>query len=352
MQTIKDRLENLLGVEPLIALSLLGLVLFGVFRVLLRDLSASRQQMLKDLFREGLGTYFVFLIFWTGSWLIQEEFQGLSSFYVYPAMAAVIFGAMVAIRLTKILVFEFLFFKSRAVGVPVLLVNLVTLVFSIFIAAWISTSIFGVRWAPLLATSALVSVVLGLALQDTLGNLFAGVALQFDKPYEIGDWIEVHGPGGEVFVGEVHEITWRATILYGVYDEILTLPNRLVAQSDVSNFSARKRPIFRGLSIWVDPASDPETVKKILRQVLRATPGVIQELEPLIMLRDITEKGALYRLFYPIVHYSRQYLIVDEILMRAVAGFREAGIETSRLRLDPKDTRHSESPTPPRPSET
>ncbi|NDF13917.1 hypothetical protein EB061_01150, partial [bacterium] len=330
METIQSRLENLLGFEPLIVLTVLALILFGVHRILLRDLNVSRQKMLQDLFVGGIGTYVVFLFLWGASWLIREEFPAFAPFYVYFGMAAVVFGAMVSIRLAKILVFEFLFFKSRTVGVPVLLVNLVTLVFSIFLAAWISTSIFGVRWAPLLATSALVSVVLGLALQDTLGNLFAGVALQFDKPYEIGDWIEVHGPGGELFVGEVHEITWRATILYGMFDEVLTLPNRLVAQSDVSNFSARKRPIFRGLSITVDPAADPEEVKKVLRQVLRETPGVIQELESLVMLRDITEKGAVFRLFYPIVHYSQQFLIVDEILMRAKAGFQRAGIETSR----------------------
>jgi small-conductance mechanosensitive channel len=346
METIQDRLENLLGFEPLVVLSVLALVLFGVFRILLRDLSASRQRMLKDLFREGLGTWLVFLALWTGCRLIEEEFRGLAPFYVYLGMAAVVFGAMVAIRLTKIAVFEYLFFKSRTVGVPVLLVNLVTLVFSIFIAAWISTSVFGVRWAPLLATSALVSVVLGLALQDTLGNLFAGVALQFDKPYEIGDWIEVHGPGGEVFVGEVHEITWRATILFGMYDEVLTLPNRLVAQSDVSNYSARKKPIFRGLSITVDPSADPESVKAVLRQVLRETRGVIQELESLVMLRDITEKGAVFRLFYPIVHYSQQFLIVDEILMRAKSGFKKAGIETSRLRVEsvrPEESRDGAS---------
>jgi small-conductance mechanosensitive channel len=249
-------------------------------------------------------------------------------------MAAAAFGALVLVRTTKILVFEYLFYKSMTAGVPVLLVNLVTLVFSIFIAAWLSTSVFGIRWAPLLATSALVSVVLGLALQDTLGNLFAGVALQFDKPYEIGDWIEVHGSNGEVFVGEVHEITWRATILFGFFDEVLTLPNRLVAQSDVSNYSARKKPIHRGLNLTLDPGADETKVKEILHRVLRETPGVLQDLPHLVMLREITERGALYRLFYPIVHYNQQYIIVDDILMRAQNELKKAGIQTSRLRVE------------------
>jgi small-conductance mechanosensitive channel len=106
-----------------------------------------------------------------------------------------------------------------------------------------------------------------------------------------------------------------------------------VAQSDVSNYSARKKPIFRGLNVTLDPEADEERVKDILHQVLRETPGVLQDLQHLVMLRELTEKGAVYRLFYPIDHFSRQYLIVDDILMRAQARLKNAGIKSSRLRV-------------------
>jgi hypothetical protein len=334
METVKERLIELLGIEPLVVLLVLGGISYLAYRVLLRKLSQARHANLTKLFRELAGNYGLFLFLWSFQFLILKRFDFLDQFYNYVAIAAVVSGALVLIRIVKIAVFEYLFYKSMTAGVPVLLVNLVTLVFSIFIGAWLSTSVFGVRWAPLLATSALVSVVLGLALQDTLGNLFAGVALQFDKPYEIGDWIEVHGANGELFVGEVHEITWRATILFGFFDEVLTLPNRLVAQSDVANYSARKKPIFRGLNVILDAAADEEVVKGIFKKVLKETPGVIQDLEHLVMLRELNEKGALYRLFYPIVHYNRQYLIVDEILMRSQAELKSAGIGISKLRVE------------------
>ncbi len=334
MESVKERLQDLLGFEPLIVLTLLGAIAYFIYRTLLRKVNPSRHQMIRNLFGELTSSYLIFAAFWIFQFLIQNQLQFLERFYSYVGMAAAAFGALVLVRTTKILVFEYLFYKSMTAGVPVLLVNLVTLVFSIFIAAWLSTSVFGIRWAPLLATSALVSVVLGLALQDTLGNLFAGVALQFDKPYEIGDWIEVHGSNGEVFVGEVHEITWRATILFGFFDEVLTLPNRLVAQSDVSNYSARKKPIHRGLNLTLDPGADETKVKEILHRVLRETPGVLQDLPHLVMLREITERGALYRLFYPIVHYNQQYIIVDDILMRAQSELKKAGIQTSRLRVE------------------
>ncbi len=332
---MSERLANLLGLEPLIALTVLGLGVYFIYKILLRDAKKSRHDTLKRLLRELFLTYSMFALVWIVQYGIFHQLTYLMTFYNYFGTAAVILGALVFVRSIKILVFEYLFLSSMTAGVPVLLVNLVTLILSIFIAAWLSTAVFGVRWAPLLATSAIVSVVLGLALQDTLGNLFAGVALQFDKPYEIGDWIEVRGSGSsEPFVGEVFEITWRATTLYGVYDELITLPNRTVAQSEISNYSARKKPICRGLTVILDASADEAQVKAVFHKVLRETPGILQDQEHLVMLRDLTEKGAHWRLFYPIAHYSKQFTIIDEILMRSQSEFKKLGIQIARLRVE------------------
>jgi small-conductance mechanosensitive channel len=342
--TLHDRLIGLLGIEPLISLSLLSIGVYLFYRFFLKGLNSERHFNLKKQFRELLITYLIFTLAWATQFLAQREGSVLVPFFDYFGIATVLLGAIVFVRAIKILVNEYLFLNSMTAGVPVLLVNLVTLIISIFIAAWLSTSVFGVRWAPLLATSAIVSVVLGLALQETLGNLFAGVALQFDKPYEIGDWIELETGTGERIVGEVYEITWRATILYGVYEEVIVLPNRLVAQSEVANFSARKKPIYRGLNVVLDTDADEVQVKRILHQVLKDTDGVIQSQTHYVMLRELTEKGSLYRLFYPIVHYSRQYLIVDEILMKSQAEFKKANIAVTRLRVSVETSKHPSDP--------
>ena len=331
--TIHDRLVVLLGIDAFIALTLLSVGAYFFYKVFLRGLSSERHDILRLQLKELLLNYLTLVVLWAIQFLIQKQFSFLGPFFNYMGIATVLFGALVFVRATKILVKGYLFLGSMTAGVPILIVNIVTLIISIFIAAWLSTSVFGVRWAPLLATSAIVSVVLGLALQETLGNLFAGVALQFDKPYEIGDWIELSTGSSEKIAGEVYEISWRATILYGLFYEVITLPNRLVAQSEVSNFSARKKAIYRGLNIVLDSDADEEQIKSILREVLRETKGVLQHLEHYVMLRDLTEKGALYRLFYPIVHYSKQYLIVDEILMKAQDRFKAAGIQVSRLQV-------------------
>src|SRR5262249_25507055 len=144
----------------------------------------------------------------------------------------------------RILLFEYLFLSHMRAGVPLLLVNLFTLLLTLVMGGWLCTAIFDVKLGPLLATSAIFSVVLGLALQDTLGKRFAGVAMQFDKPYEIGDWIEIM-LNGQKWVGQVQEISWRATVMVGISDEHISVPNRLMGQTQISNFATTKRPIWR-----------------------------------------------------------------------------------------------------------
>ena len=338
MDTMRDRLLVWMGLEPLIVISVMVVVASIIYKFFLKNVNQERHENLKQLFRELYLTHLLFIATWILQSAVHRGVIPLDDFFRYFGLATILFGALTLIRVIKIFVFEYLFINSMKAGVPVLLVNLVTLVFSIFIVAWLSTSILGVRWAPLLATSAFLSVVMGLALQETLGNLFAGVALQFDKPYEIGDWIEVNNPtNSAVFIGEVHEITWRATTLYGFMDEVIIVPNRLVAQAQVSNFSARRKPIYRAISIYMDTDANDERIKVILQKALKEAKGVLQHLNHYVMLRDITEKGAHWRVSYPVVSFSQQYFVVDEILMRAQAEFKKAGVQVARLRVDARN---------------
>ena len=84
----------------------------------------------------------------------------------------------------------------------------------------------------LLTTSAVGAVVVGFALQDTLGNLFAGLAIQIEKPFRVGHWIQVGDREGQV-----QEITWRATKLRTKAGEFLIVPNSVISKEPVLNYS-------------------------------------------------------------------------------------------------------------------
>ena len=84
--------------------------------------------------------------------------------------------------------------------------------------------------------SVLTTAVLGLALQDTLGNVMAGLALQLERDFEIGDWINV-GDHGSPIVGRVREVRWRATTIITKNGDLMLIPNSAITRAMITNFT-------------------------------------------------------------------------------------------------------------------
>ena len=116
---------------------------------------------------------------------------------------------------------------------------------------------FGVDVAALVATSAALSIVLGLALQETLANLFAGLALMLERPFEPGDWIQM----GDL-IGQVQQVSWRAVRLKLIRQEdYLVVPNSVVAKSEIVNMS-QPRPVHgHAIEISAPYAEPPDRVR-------------------------------------------------------------------------------------------
>lgn len=234
-----------LQLEPVLILLSMAVGAWFIYKILLKNVNAERHRNLRGHFQNLLGhiaiTASLYGIYEGLLWyreLIGAP-AGFDRLIVYVGTVTVLWGCVVFIKISRIMAFEYLFLGSMKAGVPLLLVNMFTLILSAIVFGWVLAKIFDVNLTPLLATSAIFSIVLGLALQDTLGNLFAGIAMQFDKPFELGDWIEVKG-GGDRIVGQVHEISWRATVLLAITDELITIPNRNLAQWQILNFADRK----------------------------------------------------------------------------------------------------------------
>ncbi len=334
-----DRVDAILQLDPLLALVGLALASFLVYRLLLRKASPHRHTNLKRLFVNLLGHTALFLTLYLSYLGLRqaaiEPPESLNRITSYLGLLAIISGATVFVKTTRILVFEYLFLGHMREGVPLLLVNLSTLLMSMLIAAWIATEIFAIQLAPLLATSAVLSLVLGLALQDTLGNLFAGVAMQFDKPYGIGDWIEVSS-GTATWTGQVFEISWRATVLVGFGEELITIPNRVIAQAEISNFSLKTRPVLRRQIFRIAPEADSVRVKKALMDAIRRVDAVVAHPAPMVLVTETHESWIPYKLIYYVDDFGAQYLLADQIIDEVRAELKKEGIAlaTNRIQIN------------------
>lgn len=322
-----EKIELIVSPEPLAVIFFISLFSWLFYKFFLKSLSPERHENLKGQFSNltlHLATLMILSAIYTvGSTL---EFSGPMKVVVtYLGLLALFWAAVVFVKTARIIAFEYLFLGSMKVGVPLLLVNLFTLILSLVLFAWAATDIFGFQISSVIATSAIVSVVLGLALQETLGNLFAGVALQFDKPYEIGDWIEVLS-SGQKMVGQVQEISWRATILIGFAEEVITIPNRSISMATINNFSSSEKPIIRSQFFRLSYDADIPRTKELLEKVALSNEFVLKSPKPICLLMNTAESWVEMKLIYFIQDYGLQYSIGDKILTQALKDLREQNI--------------------------
>jgi small-conductance mechanosensitive channel len=166
-------LYGLIDLEPFILLGCLIAITWVFYKSFLREASEERHRAIRGHFRTLLRHYvflsslFLVFIFMQTS---EAQIGNLAKTTPYVALVAFVWGNFVFVKTARLILLQYLFLGSMKHGVPLLLVNIFSLVLSIVLFFWGINHIFGLEVGPLLATSAAASVILGLALQDTLGS--------------------------------------------------------------------------------------------------------------------------------------------------------------------------------------
>jgi len=174
----------------------------------------------------------------------------------------------------------------------------------------------------LLTTSAVGAVVIGFALQDTLGNAFSGLAIQIEKPFHVGHWVKV----GD-FEGRVHEVTWRATKLRTKTGNLVVLPNNLVSKEAVTNYSEPALPTRHEIEVGATYLRSPGEVKAALTEALGQAPLVLAEPAPEVLLVDFGASAIHYRVRFWIADYGRDEAARDQVRSAIYYAFHRQGIE-------------------------
>ena len=132
--------------------------------------------------------------------------------------------------------------------------------------------VFGLPLQGIVATSGVLAIVLGLALQNTLGDVFSGLSLSVEKPYDVGDLVWLEG-GVE---GEVIQINWRSTHLRNGQNDVVIIPHSSMAKMRIQNHSALSTRYNGSLTVAVDSRNEPEYVTEILVQSAMACPAILE----------------------------------------------------------------------------
>ncbi|MEW5743615.1 MAG: mechanosensitive ion channel family protein [Myxococcota bacterium] len=174
----------------------------------------------------------------------------------------------------------------------------------------------------LIGTSAVLSLVLGLALQDTLGNLFAGLSLQLERPFQVGDFIRV----GE-HEGRVVQVSWRSTRIETFRAEAITLPNNVVAKEHLINLSRGGEPVALEVTIGASYAAAPNFVKAEVLETLREAPTVLNEPAPVVAVTAFGDSAVTYLIRFFVKDYATGLRARDQVLSQLWYRFGRDGIE-------------------------
>lgn len=181
----------------------------------------------------------------------------------------------------------------------------------------------------MLATSGVAAVVLGLALQSTLADLFSGLALNFERPFGAGEWIGIQG-GPE---GQIIEINWRATRLMTPGGDMVVIPNSNIAKAVVSNHSRLNHHHLVALSIPFPQTASPDKINEIVLSSAAAVPMVLKAPAPTLSMMGTGNLGITYELDFYVSDYVDGPAARSEILRRVWENTKHSGIEFPTLTL-------------------
>jgi small-conductance mechanosensitive channel len=174
----------------------------------------------------------------------------------------------------------------------------------------------------LLTTSAVGAVVVGFALQDTLGNAFAGLAIQSERPFQVGHWIAV----GQ-FEGRVAEVTWRATKLRTRSGNLVVVPNNVIAKEAITNYSEPADPSRHEVEVGVSYQASPQVVKEAIREALSQAASVLRSPPPDVLLVGFDASSMNYRARFWIRDHEHDDEARDEVRVAIHYAFARHGIE-------------------------
>lgn len=180
---------------------------------------------------------------------------------------------------------------------------------------------------PILTALGVGGLAVALALQDTLGNLFAGIQILASRQVRIGDYIRLSS--GEE--GYVTDIRWRNTVLNALSNNAITIPNSKLASTITTNFNAPSKDLSVGVEVGVAYDSDLEKVERVTievaRNVMRTVAGGVPEHEPSLRFHTFADSSIQFSVNMRGKEFTDQYLVKHEFVKQLTRRYRQEGIE-------------------------
>ncbi len=188
---------------------------------------------------------------------------------------------------------------------------------AILIVVTVTLDVWGVKVGGLLAGLGIAGIAVGLALQDSLSNIFGGISLILDDVYREDELIEIENGT----IGTVYAIGYRSTKLRTINEEIVNVPNGKLSQMNVKNLSRPGSEYRLSIDVGVAYGSDPEYVKQVILDELAKIPGVLDFPEPAVLFMNMGDYSLKFLVLAYIQNATLRNIMTDKILTALYTAF-------------------------------
>ncbi len=183
----------------------------------------------------------------------------------------------------------------------------------------------------LLATSGAIAIILGLALQSTLSDVFSGIVLNFSRPYRPGDWISIDGATD----GRVIEMNWRATHVLTAKRDLAIVPNSAIAKAKIVNASSPSGIHGVTVTIQLDAKASPATSAEILRHAILDTRPIMATPAPSIIVKSIRADAIDFEISFFVEELAQSIRAQNELFDWISRHLAAAGVDLASTQSQP-----------------
>ncbi len=272
------------------------------------------------------------IVFFVGLYTALKSLTLLNEYYnLIDGISFVIITLIFALLISNflnIIMISYLKVRKGFRRTPMLLNRVVSVIIFI-IAIVIILGYFKLDITPLIAGVGLGALAIGLALQSTLSNFFAGMHIISDRPIDIGDFIELD----QNTSGFVEDIGWRSTRIRTWTDNLIVIPNAKLADSNILNYSKPKQDLSFFIPCGVAYESDLKKVEKVALEVAKkiqqTIPGAIKDFEPLFRFKEFGDSNIEFITILRVEEPMKRFSVRNEFIKALKERFDKEDIEIS-----------------------
>ncbi len=214
--------------------------------------------------------------------------------------------------------------------IPNIIRAITALIIYLFAIFGVVAFVMGKTVTSLLATSGLMAMIIGLAIQANIANIFSGIVLNIERPFNVGDFIKLNAN----VMGQVVDITWRTIRIRHLEGQMVCLANAKVSEAEIHNYSDMG-PNFVRVPVFVDPRYDPRLVRRLIKEALDSF-TIFLNLTSNYFGPDAQFKGvectngiwaARYRVKFYVEKGNDENMVVNEVMARIWERFHANGID-------------------------